>query len=1141
MSNLPAASVPDAEPDRLRQAIAALESQRGLLGDAVTDMATAPLLQRLFSIEHAAPVRRAQVTVLFVDIVESTALAGRMDPEDVISIFSGFLQRAAACVQACGGRVMRFTGDGLKAAFGTQGGHEDDAAQAVQAGLDILAAGVLEAERLRVLTGLQGLALRVGVHTGEVAFGAGHEDDDTLTGDAVNVAARMEQSAPPGALRVSADTWALVRGRFIADAQPLLQLKGLERPVQTWLVHAPAAAGSGGAERGIEGLQVPMVGRDAELARLRQAIAQSAVSAPGGGLQAITVVGDAGLGKSRLLHEALEGEASGQISSQPDGRVGGQAGGFTLLHARAQPRDGLRSWGLLRQLVTGHCGIADSDSADTARSKLLAGLIPAFSAHADAETQAQLIGQLIGLDFGDAPGLRGLDARALRDRALAAWLAWLDGLARQSAGLVLVIEDLHAADEASLDALTHLMTRGRALPLTLLMSTRPELLVRRPGWGEAGAGSDTDPARITLTPLPAADSDALAAALLPGLQPVPAALRALLSDRAEGNPYYMEELVRRLLDDGVVKRDGAQWHFDPERLNQLKLPTTLVGLLQARLDALPAAEREGVQRASIVGHVFWDAALEQIDPAAVGSIPELQMRSWVKPHEPSAFAGTAEHQFDHHLLHEVTYGTVLKDDRRRGHAAVARWLAERTEGRAPEFLAITAEHAERAGDHPLAADCYERAAAQAQQRFANVLAIDCLQRSLKLVAADDVGPRLRMLRSLRGLADLTGNRELQSRTIDDSLTLLARHPDPHRLAELTMARAVLADGQGRPDDGFALASEALAQAVAIGNDDVAAWAHGYLCERLGRRGDHDGSRAHQAAGQVHAERVRDTQPIRELQLLVMAGVVALQAEQLTEAGELLNRALTRAETHHGSQFRRLQLGALNALCVHAQYLGDWAAATDLIARLADRSREMGDIRRLGVALHQSARVDLAQLEPMRALVSLAQAVASYQASGDLFHPAHAHAAAGDAHAQLGDAQAARSAYEQARALFASLAPDGPDIAEMEAMVARQDLALGDAAAARAGAQRAMAAGRPGLPLTSSEHGLASQWACVEIGTALGDPRAVDLLAQLQNTVRTVSLRRTGSPEGALQLQQRIPLFRTIMAAPAGLTTSAATS
>jgi len=356
-----------------------------------------------------------------------------------------------------------------------------------------------------------------------------------------------------------------------------------------------------------------------------------------------------------------------------------------------------------------------------------------------------------------------------------------------------------------------------------------------------------------------------------------------------------------------------------------------------------------------------------------------------------------------------------------------------------------------------------------------------------------------------------------------------------------MARAVLADGQGRPDDGFALASKALAQAVAIGNDDVAAWAHGYLCERLGRRGDHDGSRAHQVAGQAHAERVRDTQPIRELQLLVMAGVVALQAEQLTEAGELLNRALTRAETHDGSQFRRLQLGALNALCVHAQYLGDWATATDLIARLADRSREMGDIRRLGVALHQSARVDLAQFEPMRALVSLEQAVASYQASGDLFHPAHAHAAAGDAHAQLGDAQAARSAYEQARALFASLAPDGPDIAEMEAMVARQDLALGDAAAARAGAQRAMAAGRPGLPLTSSEHGLASQWACVEIGTALGDPRAVDLLAQLQNTVRAVSLRRTGSPDGALQLQQRIPLFRTIMAAPAGLTTSAATS
>ena len=1133
MSPPPPPPPSDTDPQHLHQAIAALEAQRGLLGDAVTALALAPLRQLLAAADAVPKLRRAQVTVLFADIVGSTALAGGLDAEDTLELFGGVLLRAADCVHAHGGRVLRFTGDGLKAAFGTQGAHEDDAVRAVQAGLDILAAGRLPTAQRQHRPGLHDFALRVGVHTGEVAFGAGFEADNTLTGDAVNVAARMEQSAPPGGLRISADTWSQVRGRFIADEQPPLQLKGLDKPLQTWLVQAPMAEHASAAGRGVEGLRVAMVGRDVELACLRQAITAASES---GSLQAITVIAAAGLGKTRLLRETLEGFATRSLR---------------LLRARAQPRDSLRAWGLLNQLVAGHCGITDGDSAEAARAKLLAALTPSFSgdAPAGAERQAQLIGQLIGLDFSDAPGLRGLDARAVRDLALAALLAWLGGLCRQGRPtaegvgsgtpapvLVLAIEDLHWADEASLDLLQHLVMHGRHLPLALLMNSRPDLLERRPAWCEGQTGT-----RITLSPLAATDGDALAAALLQRLPVVPTALRKLLTDRAEGNPYYMEELLQRLLDDGVIRQGGAQWQFDEQRLPRLHLPTTLVGLLQARLDTLPAAERDGAQRASIVGHVFWDAALAQIDPAAHEALPGLQRRGWLQAREPSAFDDTPERQFDHHLLHQVTYETVLKADRRRGHAAVARWLADRTAGRGPEFLAITGEHAERAGDDALAIDCFERAAGQAQQRFANTLAIDCLQRALKLMAQDDVKARLRMQNSLRALADLTGNRDLQRQTIDDTLGLLAAHPDADALAELTMARAMLADGQSRLDDGLSLARDALAQAVAIGNDGIAAWAHGYLCERLGRRGDYGASRAHQVAGQAHAERVRDTQPIRALQLLVMAGVVALQAEQLTEAGALLNRALTRAETHDGSRFRRLQLGALNALCVHAQCLGDWAAAADFCGRLADRSREMGDIRRLGVALHNAALVDLAQGDPQRALVNLHQAVASYQASGDLFHPAHSHAVAGDAHALLGDAQSARNAYEQARSLFASLAPDGPNVAEMDAMVARQDLALGDAAAARAGAERAAAASQPGTPVIAADHGFESRWACVEVWSGLSDPRAAVLLAQLQDSVHQVSLQRTGSPEGALQLQQRIPIFRSIMAAPGGLTTSAAAS
>ncbi len=172
MNHDPALPPPEEDASRLRQAMAALEAQRALLGDAVTELALEPLRQRLARIDHAPQLRRAQVTVLFADIVGSTALARQLDAEDVVSIFGGFLQRAADCVRARGGRVLKFTGDGLKAAFGTTGAHEDDAEQAVQAGLDILAVGRLEAEQLRSRLGLEGLGLRVGVHTGEVAFGA---------------------------------------------------------------------------------------------------------------------------------------------------------------------------------------------------------------------------------------------------------------------------------------------------------------------------------------------------------------------------------------------------------------------------------------------------------------------------------------------------------------------------------------------------------------------------------------------------------------------------------------------------------------------------------------------------------------------------------------------------------------------------------------------------------------------------------------------------------------------------------------------------------------------------------------------------------------------------------------------------------
>ena len=309
--------------------------------------------------------------------------------------------------------------------------------------------------------------------------------------------------------------------------------------------------------------------------------------------------------------------------------------------------------------------MADTDSAEVARRKVVEGLSPWFDKRGEpGERQAQLIGQCAGLDYADSPTVKGLDPRSLCSQAFAAVRSYLRTLAAEDALPVLLVEDLHWADDGSLDPLQHLLAHAAELPLALVMTARPALLVRRPDW-------TTPETTVPLSPLAATDSDALAAALLQRITPLPPKLTKLIVGRAEGNPYYMEELVRRLIDDGVIVVGDPHWTVHVDRLDTLRLPTTLVRLLQARLDALPAGERQAARQASIVGHVFWDDALQALDANAAQALPALQRAAFVKAHVTSDFEGTPERQFDHHLLHQLTYDTLLKAERKLGHGAAA--------------------------------------------------------------------------------------------------------------------------------------------------------------------------------------------------------------------------------------------------------------------------------------------------------------------------------------------------------------------------------------------------------------------------------------------------------------------------------------
>jgi class 3 adenylate cyclase/tetratricopeptide (TPR) repeat protein len=655
-------------PEQIEATITALEEQRSLLGDAVVDSALAPLRRELAarrSREKMLHQQLKQVSVLFIDVVGSTAMGQQLQPEDIHAVMDGALERFTAVVQANRGRVLQYTGDGMLAAFGADESHEDDVESAILAGLGIIEAAQRHAPRVRRMHGVPDFNVRAGINTGTVLLGGGVDAEGSIRGAVVNIAARMEQSAPAGSLRISHDTYRHVRGMFDVAAQPPISVKGIDAPVRSYLVQGARPRAFRGAARGIEGVQTRMVGRDRELEQLQAAL-QTVVAEQA--LRAVTVVGDAGLGKSRLLSEFQN-----TLERRP--------AACWLLLGRAHPRSALHPYGLLRDLVTRQLQITDGDSAAAARSKLVEGLAPLFGDEGDAP--AHLLGQLIGLDFSASPHVARVltDAAQIRDRAFQAIEQFLRRLAASSGTPVaVVLDDLHWADDGSLDFVQHLLQSNRDMPLLVLVLTRPDLIERRVDW----ADGDARHARLDLTPLDRTFSNQLAESLLQRIAQVPPALQALIIGGAEGNPFYMEELVKMLIDDGVIAADLDGWRVLPDKLLKVRVPPTLTGVLQVRMDALDAPEKTALQQAAVIGQVFSDQALAAIDPAAPGALPTLLRRQLIVKRGAPTADGTNEYAFQHNLLHQVAYDGVLKGPRRTGHAKVGQFWSTRAEVGGPQ-------------------------------------------------------------------------------------------------------------------------------------------------------------------------------------------------------------------------------------------------------------------------------------------------------------------------------------------------------------------------------------------------------------------------------------------------------------------------
>jgi class 3 adenylate cyclase/predicted ATPase len=714
---------PRSARENLEKAIAAQESLRGTVEDSIIDATITMLKEKLAELDPVLQQQRKLATILFMDITGSTALTVDLDPEEQMAIVDPAISRLAKKIDEYGGRVARYQGDGFKAVFGLPVAHENDPEQAIRAGLAIQAEADAVALELESEHGLSGFKVRVGITTGLVFSGGETEGEDTIFGAAVNLAARLESAAEPGTILISHDSFKHVRGIFDFEPLEAIQVKGFAEPVKMYRVLQAKKRPFYRGMRGVEGVETHMVGRELEFLQLQKILEEVIEEGEG---QMVTVMGEAGLGKSRLLYEF---ENWVDLLSEEVLMYKGRA----RLETQGLP------YGLLRDLFAFQFGIQDDDRAKVVREKLDKGFGEGFGEGEASEKKAHVVGQLLGYGFHDSPHLAAIleNPQQLRDQALLYLGSYFKSLSEKRPVLVL-LEDLHWADEASLDALNGLASELNNQPVFTLATARHSLLERRPHWGE---GQDFH-RRILLEPLSKRESRQLVAEVLQKVQDVPEALSELLISNAEGNPFYVEELVKMLVEDEVIIREDPHWRVETGRLEEVYVPSTLTGVLQARLDGLPPEERKALQGASVVGRVFWDQVLEHIngstdkgitDRGIADVLDDLRSRELIFRRETSAFAEAREHIFKHALLREVTYESVLKRVRQAYHALVAEWLIEHTGDRKEEFTGLIADHLEQAGKETEAYHYLVKAGKEAAAKYANGEAIHSFKRALELL------------------------------------------------------------------------------------------------------------------------------------------------------------------------------------------------------------------------------------------------------------------------------------------------------------------------------------------------------------------------------------------------------------------------
>jgi class 3 adenylate cyclase/tetratricopeptide (TPR) repeat protein len=917
----------------------------------------------------ALPEERRKATVLFADLSGYTAVAERMDPETVKSLVDRALQRLGQEVGRYGGRVDKYIGDNVMAVFGAPVAHEDDPERAVRAGLAMQAA-MEEVNSWMTDAADVSFSLRVGINSGEVLAGQVGSGDYTVMGDPVNVASRLQAAARPGSVTVGEITHRLTRGAIEYEELEPLELKGKSEPVPAWEALRVQVA----TPTRISRSETPLIGRDEEsgiLLSLFERVVRE------GRPHLVTVMGQAGVGKSRLLREL-----AASVADDPQGPL------LRMGHCPAYGA-GLAYWAL-GEVVRGQFEIVDTDGSELAWAKLrrgIEGLVSDEITEEPPERLAGLIARPLGIEVPDEVvatlGIDSEDPQAMRDRMFSAVRSLIEAASHQKP-LILAVEDIHWADEGMLDLIEYLARWVRG-PVLLVCLARDELLDRRPGWGGGRRNATT----IALDPLGPDGARTLVDALLSdsnGGGNGHSDLIRQVAERSGGNPLFAEEMVNRIIEEGTPDANT--------------LPETVHSVLAARLDSLRPDERLLLQSASVVGHTFWEGsltALTQEGPAGLSeTLASLQDKDLIVPTAGSRLAGEHEYAFKHVLIRDVAYSTLPKAVRARRHAEVGAFIEARAADRSEGVVGMVADHYSRAAamgaDAGLDPGELERIGTRALQAlesagdaaaalYSNQEALGhyeaglALRRDVDAASRARIGEKLgdvalrlgrvdqatgvweecldyhRQQEDLERVGDLhrktgaalwhKGDREGSIEHYQRGIDLLKDGPPCIELVRLYEEAASLYMHTGDNMLAIYASEKALRLAERLGEAAAASRAHGIFGRVFGRIGDAERARENL---QRSVELARESDPAEAVRALLTLGYhLEVSEADYAEAAEAYEEALKLAE-QTGDLPSQVELHA--ALAQLAGYRGEWERVeqeTTASASLAEREGLTGKL------------------------------------------------------------------------------------------------------------------------------------------------------------------------------------------------------